>query len=373
MVRHHRGPRRRLATALTAALAALAALPGAAQAATASLSGGTLTVIASSYESNKVNVTRSGDYFTVSDRNLNAGAGCSRVSGGGDDDEGGSDRVRCAAASVSAISISTGSHNDSAINRTSTPATIDGGSGNDWVTGGGGADSLAGGAGSDLVWARDSVAVADSVSCGTESDTTYVDALDSAAADCETVNRSTAGGGTSGGGGTGGGTGGTGGGAGGGSGTGVEIPVSIGDLGDLVDLSNPGPVLIPPLAAIEVEDKLGRAALLVACPEVVADVCDGWIDLYVDADDADLSAAGAAPARRRGRVKIGRARFSVSSGHLESVDAKLTRRGRAIVKTKPRVRVLVKLTRRGGGAVDTRRVVIKRAKKKPKKPVRRRR
>lgn len=59
--------------------------------------------------------------------------------------------------------------------------------GNDTIDGGPGPDVLAGGGGDDTLQARDGAA--DDVSCGTGSDTAVVDAGDSVASDCETVQR----------------------------------------------------------------------------------------------------------------------------------------------------------------------------------------
>ena len=62
-----------------------------------------------------------------------------------------------------------------------------GGPGNDVLTGGGGADLLSGGAGNDQLKSRDGVK--DSDVCGTGADVVTADPLDTANADCETVNR----------------------------------------------------------------------------------------------------------------------------------------------------------------------------------------
>ena len=69
--------------------------------------------------------------------------------------------------------------------------TLNGGAGSDTIDGGAGNDRLAGGPGDDTIRARDGYA--DSVSCGSGTDTATVDTLDTVSSDCETVDRADAG------------------------------------------------------------------------------------------------------------------------------------------------------------------------------------
>jgi Ca2+-binding RTX toxin-like protein len=62
--------------------------------------------------------------------------------------------------------------------------TLDGGPGNDQLTGGAGLDIIDSGAGNDALRARDGST--DQVRCGADGDTALLDAVDDAAADCET-------------------------------------------------------------------------------------------------------------------------------------------------------------------------------------------
>jgi hypothetical protein len=62
--------------------------------------------------------------------------------------------------------------------------TLDGGPGSDQLTGGAGLDIIDGGAGNDALHARDGAT--DQVRCGADGDTALLDAIDDAAADCET-------------------------------------------------------------------------------------------------------------------------------------------------------------------------------------------
>jgi Ca2+-binding RTX toxin-like protein len=65
------------------------------------------------------------------------------------------------------------------------PNLLDGGPGPDAIIGGEGADSLSGGPGNDQISARD--AFADSISCGDNSDSAFLDAKDTYGSDCEGV------------------------------------------------------------------------------------------------------------------------------------------------------------------------------------------
>ena len=61
--------------------------------------------------------------------------------------------------------------------------------GNDTANGGLGVDTLSGGDGNDAITSRESPATQDNVTCGTGTDIVTADFLDTANADCETVNR----------------------------------------------------------------------------------------------------------------------------------------------------------------------------------------
>jgi hypothetical protein len=326
----------RLAAALIGALAALAAAaPASSQAAAVSKSGSTITFSAGANEANRVFVAYSQGKFSFTDSgaSLVAASGCTL-----DDDD---DRVTCPTAGVTALSIDTGSLDDRVTNWTFTPATITGGEGNDNLTGGGGADTLWGGPGADTIWSRDFAA--DTINCGPDVDTVSSDSRDTVGTECETVNGTTTGGGE-GGGDSGGETGGE---------TGGTVEIDDPTLPQLVP--PPGPVVVTPAGVVRLE---------VACPAARGETCDGDVILYVYLRRASRSVA--APARRR-RVRVGRARFSIAAGELATVNAKLTRRGRKIVKSRKRTKLSVQVSRRGGGSSKPRKVTVKRAKKKKRR------
>jgi serine protease AprX len=113
------------------------------EAGTASVSGPVLTVTAAGGVDNGIRVTRpSSGVFTVVDSSapLDPGAGCTAVT---------AHELSCSAAGVASLDINGDDHNDVIGNDTSTPATIDGGAGNDFLSGGTGNDSLNGLGGND--------------------------------------------------------------------------------------------------------------------------------------------------------------------------------------------------------------------------------
>jgi Ca2+-binding RTX toxin-like protein len=111
--------------------------------------------------------------------------------------------------------------------------SLSGGPGDDTIDGSAGVDGLSGGPGADTIISRDSVG--DAVLCGTEFDTVIADQLDAITADCESVDRGPASGGSGGGNGTGG----------GGSGPGSGIPaLVILDRGMTVDVKGNVRILV---------------------------------------------------------------------------------------------------------------------------------
>ena len=80
-----------------------------------------------------------------------------------------------------------GSGGDDTIRGGGGPDLLSGGPGADTLEGGPGEDTIEGGAGADLIEARDGAV--DTVSCGDDLDASTADAVDSVAADCETVSR----------------------------------------------------------------------------------------------------------------------------------------------------------------------------------------
>lgn len=133
--------------------------------------------------------------------------------------------------------------------------TLDGGGGPDTLTGGDAADTLNGGEGDDAIEARDGQA--DTVTCGSGSDTAVADATDIVASDCESVDRpATPDPGTSGG----------------------VLPPPV--VPTVVVVGAGGPVVLPVTLARGTlkADRRGRVAVTVVCPAQTV-VCAGILTL----------------------------------------------------------------------------------------------
>jgi uncharacterized repeat protein (TIGR01451 family) len=127
--------------AAAAATAFLLAHPSGAFAGTVSLSGSTISYLASAGETNDVVVSLASGTYTISDTSaVTAGAGCAPVD---------SHHATCPAAGITSLSVSLGDGDDRLVTEASTPATIDGGTGDDWLNGGTGNDTINGGDGAD--------------------------------------------------------------------------------------------------------------------------------------------------------------------------------------------------------------------------------
>jgi hypothetical protein len=167
------------APALSIALLLLAA-PGA-QAATVSVEGDALRVVAAPGEANQLGIT-AGPSLTVTDLGapLSAGPGCASAADGS---------TECAAPAgapaVARIEVDAGDLDDSVRIEAGVPAWILGGDGADQLVGGGGADFADGGAGDDSIDLRDGVS--DSAWCGAGRDSVATETLDALDLGCESV------------------------------------------------------------------------------------------------------------------------------------------------------------------------------------------
>jgi hypothetical protein len=180
---------KRRGTALAAAGAAsvvLLGLPLAAHAATASVEGDVLRVVAAAGEANQLAVVaRPTDFsFTVTDWGapLAVGPGCTSAADGSAD---------CAAPAtapampIAGIEVDAGDLDDSVSVAAVLPARVFGGDGNDTLLAGGGADFADGGAGDDSIDVRDSIS--DSAWCGAGRDSVRGETLDALDVACERV------------------------------------------------------------------------------------------------------------------------------------------------------------------------------------------
>lgn len=129
-------------------LALLAAAPAAATAATASLDGSTLSVVAGQGEANQLNISISGTELVVTESGdgvalTAAGPGCT----------GAGNVVRCPTAAVDSIDVAAGDLDDTVFLTSGVvlPATLAGGAGNDLLIGGSGDDTIDGGASDDFL------------------------------------------------------------------------------------------------------------------------------------------------------------------------------------------------------------------------------
>ncbi len=191
--------------------------------------------------------------------------------------------------------------------------TLDGAAGGDTLTGGLGTDTLVGAAGPDAINSRD--AAIDQVSCGSESDYATVDAGDTVAGDCETVD------------------------------TGSAPPGPDPD-------SAPAPAPAPTPTPVEPDDTVatasenekvripggpvtitrdGRAPIRVRCPAGRKTPCRGTVSIQLPAPVRQVQASRRSRPRmsRRSRPRIiGKTSFSAASGKTTVVQVKLSRNGR---------------------------------------------
>ena len=96
---------------------------------------------------NKVVVTLAGHTITIDDRvPIKAGKGCKQVKGD-------RTKVRCTTkAKPTRVRVYTYDRNDSIVNQTGLPATLNGGAGNDTIVGGSRGELIEGGLGNDKLW-----------------------------------------------------------------------------------------------------------------------------------------------------------------------------------------------------------------------------
>lgn len=170
------------APALATAVALLALAP-AAHAATVSVEGDLVRVLAAPGEPNQIAVAASADAsVTVSDPGapLVAGPGCTPAPDGSANCS-----ARAGGVPLSRIDVDAGDLDDSVTVVAGLPARVLGGDGDDNLVGGAGADFVDGGRGYDLIDVRDGVS--DSVWCGAGGDTVSAETLDALGLSCERV------------------------------------------------------------------------------------------------------------------------------------------------------------------------------------------
>jgi Ca2+-binding RTX toxin-like protein len=178
---------------------------------------------------------------------------------------------------------------------------LTGGGGNDTVEGGEGVDALSGGPGADTLLSRDSVG--DSVLCGSELDSVVADTLDLVAADCEQVDRGLGGGGTGGG----------------------APPSAPGGGGEHVpDIG----IVVFPVTTL-VMTKAGRIVVPMRCDGPGA--CNGELKIE---SARKLRLAGRHKARR---VRLGTYPFSRPPGGRATIEVKLPRKVRMLLRRKKRL------------------------------------
>ena len=181
---------------LAAGAVVVLACPAAAHAESVGVSGGVLTSTSAAGTVDTITLSDLSNGTVISDTTSPGGASlgprCSGLT---------PTSAYCTGAS--SVSIQTLDLADSIVNRSSLPATLDGGSGDDTVTGGGAAETVRGGDGNDMLSGGDgSDAVdagtgddqvdvrdgaVDTVACGAGSDTVFADAAD-VLNGCEVVN-----------------------------------------------------------------------------------------------------------------------------------------------------------------------------------------
>lgn len=397
-MRRHRHLSRLRTLAVAGTVATVAGFcAGDAQAATVSVSGGSLAYSAAAGEVNHVTVAPWGFYVRVSDTGvvadggapvrLTSGVGCWPLS---------TSSVVCAATSIGAgMGDGDDSFDSSGV---ALPAAVSGdggddllttGAGADAVDGGDGADTVAAGGGDDVVTVRDGAV--DSVACGDGLDGVTADAGDLAAVDCEGVDRpavtppggdgggTTTGGGNTATGGNGNGTGGgdsTPGNPGGGPSTGDtgqpddkhpgndHTPPANGNDGNQTGHDAAATNALPPVIPAQTVSvgTSGVAVVQVACPEGSGG-CRGTVVLDLPsatANSAKATATAVAARRRPNRkpqptTRLGKAKFTAKEGTTARVRVRLSRRGRQRIARHPRTRARIVVTTRSadGNAVTT--------------------
>ena len=172
--------------------------PSPAPPATAGVAAGVLEFDAAAGVANRLTAFQAAGVRGVRDTQapIDAGAGCTQTL---------TNEVRCAAAGITSLDLSTGDLVDVVMSTTATDAVVDGGTGNDRITtrggedtligggggdrltGGDGADTLSGGAGNDRIFAADGFI--DVINCGGgANDQVTADPDDNVAGNCEVVN-----------------------------------------------------------------------------------------------------------------------------------------------------------------------------------------
>jgi Ca2+-binding RTX toxin-like protein len=171
------------------------------------------------------------------------------------------------------------------------PVTLAGGDGGDTLTGGAAADSLLGGAGADTLKAKDGGADA-LIDCGADDDSAETDDTDPSPVGCETVN-------------------------------GVRLGPPDNPPDEPLDTT--APVMKVSIGRV---NRRGRLALRLTCP-ADEQSCTGNLVLRL---------AG------RKRTRLGSAQFTVAGGKVVALKVKLTRKGRALLRRKHRLRAVLTLT-----------------------------
>jgi hemolysin type calcium-binding protein len=209
-------------------------------------------------------------------------------------------------------------------------------SGNVTMTGGSGRNTYQGGPGADTIRARNGVT--EDITCGDGADSVAADASDTAAADCETVDRGTA-----------------------------TTPV---DPGTQPTTDPIVPAFAPPLPAIAaspVKMAANRVPVALTCPSSVGSGCDGTIDLSLLGTS---QAKGKVTASRRVKRVISRPkRFRIKAGEKTVVRVVLSRRGarkfRRAARGRRSLKVLVTVTMHSDmGTQKTTRTITVRAERR---------
>lgn len=220
---------------------------------------------------------------------------------------------------------------------------ISGGAGADRLDGGSGADTLEGGAGADTIMSRETNA--DSVSCGSESDTVVSDPSDTVAADCESVDAQNS-----------------------------TVPVPAPTFAPLPASALGGVDISGQPITITLD---GRALVLISCPADRTTACRGTVTIraaaaqragasvrlknkVTDEDRKTDKNKDTAKGEGTGRV-LGKSRYRLQPGQSQKLGVKLSRNGRHRVLRGRRVRcsVNVGLLRAGGKVVSGRKVILK--------------
>jgi hypothetical protein len=221
---------------------------------------------------------------------------------------------------------------------------LQGGAGDDTLEGGAGVDVFAGGAGADVLRARDGLV--ETIGCGSEADAAEADSGDSAAEDCELVDRDQA-----------------------------PPPPAVPPVAEPILPPAPtggtGSVIEAPVAtlaasAIPVSDA-GVARVRLRCPSEAFEGCAGSI--LIEA----LGATGAGKldvrSARRRKTKLAIRRFKVAAGQGATIPVRLDRRSWRRYRRRTRVKVQVTVTMENatGTTTSTQTVTLRRTPAKNKK------